>query len=220
MKYFRLVAAIGLGILVFTILMPWITVTFLGQFNISLLNLYNVVFNSFFSPSPSITPSSPQSIISESMIGILGILITILVYPISLILGVVSLAKKKVTLFAGVAGIISGVSWIVGVESLKTEVTQEASQSAGGLGGLIAQAASSMVTVGYGTYIAILGGVVILVAYFVKGESHENLQVDYIASEVKGIDNSEAVSILKMRLAKGEITKEEYEELKKTLQQE
>lgn len=184
MKYFRLVAGVGLLIVVLALVMPWLTITFLGQFNITLADIYR-----FISSGQSTAPSdSPQSSITESMAGVIGILITILAYPISIVLGTASLATRKATPFAGIAGIISGVSWILGVESLKAVMVREASQ-AGGFGGMMAATISSIVTIGYGTYIAIIGGIVIFIAYFITSESRAPTLSD--KQDTNAVQNSE-----------------------------
>ena len=58
------------------------------------------------------------------------------------------------------------VLWIFGIGSLKTTLVQEAAKQGGVFGQLIGSAIASLVTVGYGTYIAVIGGIFLFTAFF------------------------------------------------------
>ncbi|MCL4437361.1 MAG: hypothetical protein M1503_05135 [Thaumarchaeota archaeon] len=170
MDYFRIVAGVGLTILILAAMMPWFTVTFLDQFNISLADLYRLILSSTgrTQPPAGITPNS----LTEGTAGI-GLSLTLITYPVSLILGVAAIVKRKITPFAGIVGIFSGAFWMLGVDSLKSAAAKEGLKTIS-LGGMITAEASSVINVGHGAYVAIIGGVIILVSYFITGSHTPN----------------------------------------------
>jgi hypothetical protein len=169
-KYFSIVAGIGLLIMVLALTMPWLTITFLGQFSISLADVYRLIFSAQLQTAPKGTLGD----VTGFMPSITAIFITLVAYPASVILGLASMVTRKAAPFAGIVGIASGVSWIFGVNSLKVTLVQRAAES-GGFGDIIAGLAATLVRVDYGAYAVIIGGIVILLAYFVKGPTSTSL---------------------------------------------
>ncbi len=140
--------------------MPWLTVSFIGQFSFSLYDVYSLISKAGQNiPSRGLQPAS--TLTSAALP-----LAAIILYPLALLLGLISIASRKAIIPASVLAISAGITWIVGVESLKASIVGQASQAGGVLGGAFASAAASLVTVGYGAYAVIFGGILIAVGYY------------------------------------------------------
>jgi hypothetical protein len=87
--------------------------------------------------------------------------LAIILYPIATILAAVSIILKKVSPVAGIAGILTGLLWIFGVDSLKATIIQEAGRQ-GAFSQLFASMFASAISIGYGAFIPIIGGILLL----------------------------------------------------------
>ena len=122
MDYGKIVALVGTIIFLVSGFLPMISAS---EFIFSLFNLY----------TGSVTIDA----------GVIGILLTIILYPVAVILGFVSILKRKVSMVAGIVGLIC---WI-------------------GTLAYLAQA-NAVSHAGVGIYVGIAGAVIITIAYFLK----------------------------------------------------
>lgn len=122
MDYWKIVALVGTIIFLVSGFLPMISAS---EFSFSLFNLY----------TGSVTIDA----------GVIGILLTIILYPVAVILGFVSILKRKVAMVAGIVGLIC---WI-------------------GTLAYLAQA-NAVSHAGVGIYVGIAGAVIITIAYFLK----------------------------------------------------
>lgn len=122
MDYGKIVALVGTIIFLVSGFLPMISAS---EFSFSLFNLY----------TGSVTIDA----------GVIGILLTIILYPVAVILGFVSILKRKVAMVAGIVGLIC---WI-------------------GTLAYLAQA-NAVSHAGVGIYVGIAGAVIITIAYFLK----------------------------------------------------
>jgi hypothetical protein len=76
---------------------------------------------------------------------VIGILLTIILYPVAVILGFVSILKRKVAMVAGIVGLICWIGTLV----------------------YLAQA-NAVSLAGVGIYVGIAGAVIMAIAYFIK----------------------------------------------------
>jgi hypothetical protein len=89
-----------------------------------------------------------------------GLLITAILFPITVIAGFISLATSpKLTIVAGVLGIICWLGSLSAVLQLKSIIAET--------GAPFGVMAASVIQIGYGVYIGILGAIILLVSYFV-----------------------------------------------------
>lgn len=144
--------------------MPWLVIIFLGQFSISIADLYRLILEGLRGSIG--TYPAPVAFVGQLVLSAGPIIIAIILYPVSVVLGLVSLAIREATLPAAASGIISGISWFFGVESLKSIIVREAIRIGGPFGQVIAGALTSNVTVGYGAYIVVIGSIVVAIGYF------------------------------------------------------
>ena len=122
MDYGKIVALVGTIIFLVSGFLPMISAS---EFIFSLFNLY----------TGKVTIDA----------GVIGILLTIILYPVAVILGFVSVLKRKVAMVAGIVGLIC---WI---------------------GTLAYLAQSNAVSLaGVGIYVGIAGAVIMAIAYFLK----------------------------------------------------
>jgi len=122
MDYWKIVALVGTIIFLVSGFLPMISAS---EFSFSLFNLH----------TGSVTIDA----------GVIGILLTIILYPVAVILGFVSILKRKVAMVAGIVGLIC---WI-------------------GTLAYLAQA-NAVSHAGVGIYVGIAGAVIITIAYFLK----------------------------------------------------
>ncbi len=163
MKTSAILAIVGVIVLLIALVLPWIAVNAFGlSVGASLGEMYGALLEGLGSAQANYTPdiSSLSSLVSPTMIGILA---TLILYPVALIVGIVSVKVKKLTIAAGVLAIITGILWIVGIEGLKSTLAS--------LGSVQGIDISSMIGAGYGTYLAIISGVIFFVAFFVRNRA-------------------------------------------------
>lgn len=89
--------------------------------------------------------------------GALVILLTIVLYPIAIVLGFAGILKSKLALVAGILGIICWIGAIMTVSSLQSFV-----ESIPPIYG------SFSVEYGYGIFVGLIGAIIMLVAYFLE----------------------------------------------------
>lgn len=172
MKPVAILAVAGVLIVIITLPMPWIAINFPGQLGFSLSNIYSSILQGAGKTQVS---SAGQSIDYSSLaiqyLSSVGTLIAALIlYPLTLILGLLSIALKKLTIVAGVAGILTGLLWISGIEGLKSQVAQTLTAQGGIFGQAAANLVTSIISVGYGAYVTIIGGIVFVIAFLLRNQ--------------------------------------------------
>jgi hypothetical protein len=174
---FRALAAIGVLLFVIALPLPWLTINILGQYNISLLNIYNLIAKAQQVPTGMGTNAGQLAqAVGNLLPSLQALLIAIVIYPISVLLGILAIAVRKLCGPAGLFGILTAVLWIFGIESLKSALVSYVQGLGGtiggsfasGLAGLVAGALASAVTTGTGVYAMIIGGILILVGAFTR----------------------------------------------------
>jgi hypothetical protein len=161
MQPFRLVAAVGAILFLLSAVMPWLTVNvpIIGQFSLTMADTYRFIAQQ---RQPQPKPDKPENP-AEQIGGMVGtallILLSILLFPISALLGLASILARRAALAAGLLAIFTGILWIAGIESLKSQIVGQAS-----LGGVLSKQLASLlaaaIQIGYGVYIAIIAGIV------------------------------------------------------------
>ena len=122
MDYWKSVALVGAIIFLFSGFLPMVSGS---EFIFSLFNLY----------TGKVTIDA----------GVIGILLTIRLYPVAVILGFVSVLKRKVAMVAGIVGLICWTGTLA----------------------YLAQA-NAVSHAGVGIYVGIAGAVIMAIAYFLK----------------------------------------------------
>jgi hypothetical protein len=140
LDYWKIVALIGTVIFLFSGFLPLISDNlFSPSASFSLFNLYTIA-------AQGITSGEGSTVGTVSMdVGAIGILLTFILYPIAVILGFVSIAKRKVAMAAGILGLLCWVGAMIALSSL-----------------------NAMQYAGLGVYIGIAGAIIIAIAYFMK----------------------------------------------------
>jgi len=140
LESFKIVALIGTLLFLFSAFLPLASNSlfdFAGSF--SLLNIYSAL-------GQSVSTSGGGGSLSAADIGVLiGVLMLIVLFPVALILGLVSIVKRRIALPAGILGILC---WI---------------------GGLIVLNQFSILSyAGLGVYLGLVGAIILAAAYFMK----------------------------------------------------
>ena len=136
LESFKIVALIGTLLFLFSAFLPLASHSlfdFAGSF--SLLNVYSAL-------GQSVSTAGGGGSLSAADI---GVLMLIVLFPVALILGLVSIVKRKIALPAGILGILC---WI---------------------GGLIVLNQFSILSyAGLGVYLGLVGAIILAAAYFMK----------------------------------------------------
>jgi len=136
LEYWKIAASIGTIVFLFSAFLPLITITVLDTTaSISLADLYSALTNAAEQTARDITV----------LIRSYGILLTVLLYPVTVVLGFVSIAKRKAAFAAGTLGIVCWLGSIIALSSLQ-----------------------ALQYIGLGIYVGFLGAIILLVASALK----------------------------------------------------
>ena len=167
-----LLMGIGLVILGSGLVMPWFTIDAEG---FSLSYIYIAVFYpaAINPPWPFTTPYDLFDNISQALLGYPVFAVALVLYPLSLSFGIVSLIRNKLKLVAGILVFSTGIIWIVGTEVFKSSIMQEAINKAlveGGRWMIWGESSlrSFQLTLGYGAYAVLLSGILLLTAFYIQ----------------------------------------------------
>ena len=164
MKVYRIVAGIGALLLLISSAMPWITVTFLARYDVTLLNIYDAISQP--SSGYSDFEEDPTSVLSQTYWGIGAIVLSLIIFPLDVILSIASMIYRRLTIVSGFLSISISLLWIFGLESLKTEFANQLALEGGIFGPMVAETISSIISLGTGAYLPILSGLIFFTAYF------------------------------------------------------
>lgn len=185
------IALIGLIIIGSSLFASWITLQVsVVSFSVSMADIYHMISSILSLANTSSQTTDPISqipldtnVISQipemdngsQIIRILfASLLTIIGLPIVIVLGIiaVSIGKRKLVFITGIFGIMCSISWIYAISGLKSILSDVANTSGGGFGeamfsGIISSFVSG-ISFGYGTIIALLGSILLILAFFKK----------------------------------------------------
>jgi low temperature requirement protein LtrA len=166
MQPFRLVAAVGAILFLLSAVMPWLTVNvpIIGQFSLTMADTYRFIAQQM-QPQPKL--ENPAEQVGRMVGSMLPILFSIILFPISALLGIASILARQAALAAGLLAILTGILWIAGIESLKSQIVEQASLG-GVLGKQLASLLAAVIQIGYGVYVAIIAGIIMLIASSIK----------------------------------------------------
>ncbi len=160
-----ILAVVVLCLVLVALILPWLTVSILGMFSFSLLDIFRGSFTADESGTgrPDVTQlasSYPDTNVAMAM--------TLITYVIALFFSVIALASSRLRMRAlgsgGFSALSSAVLWIYMIESLKSHAISES----GGLGQMFGAVLSSAVNIGVGTYLVLIAGIVGMAAYFLR----------------------------------------------------
>jgi hypothetical protein len=134
LEYWKITALIGAIIFLISAFLPWISLSLFDMTSaFNLINTYTSLGQS--SSTGSVTVSSLDY----------GILLTIILYPITAVLGFASIMKRSISLAAGILGIICWIGCIVTLASY-----------------------NYLQFAGLGIFVGIIGSIILIIAYSLK----------------------------------------------------
>lgn len=169
MKTYLILAGLGLMIFILAYIVPWLTLSPSGEVRkFSLPQVYGMLLWLMEHPPPTTIFTSPSDIFLIFLPSTFGVIVSIILYPFTIALSLLSIHFRRQSLVAGFLGIMTGLLWFIGVETMKASIVQEAGKQGGVLGRFITAALSWSITAGYGAYLMILGGFVFIVAFYFR----------------------------------------------------
>ena len=155
MKTWQIIALTGTIVFLFAGMLPFVSAQFMGMtFSISLFDFYGLVGGS--NSTGLLANYTPQAIMAPPSFGA-ELLVTMVLFPIVVIAGFISVIRPKVTILAGILGVLCWLGSLLAVLQLKSLISQQ-----GTLGAL----AAGSIQIGSGVYMGILGAVILLASYF------------------------------------------------------
>lgn len=159
LEYWRIIALIGIIVFLFSLFSPLVS---LGGAGVSLLFTYSVT-GDISLPDNAVIRATLGHIFSVreyeeyTQGAALKILITMILFPIALAIGFISLIiNHKMALVSGMLGIICWLSSIWAVMEIKSMAIEKGAQSW-----------SEAITFGSGIIVGIVGAVVLIISYFI-----------------------------------------------------
>jgi hypothetical protein len=141
LDYWKIAVLIGTMVFLISAFLPMTNV------GVNLVDLYRIIVSVMTQGSTSTDVGSLGTLPADIYVAAIGILLTIILWPIALILGFVSIAKRRVALAAGILGVICWIGAIMFVAILQSYY---------------------VVQYGAGIFVGFAGAVILLVAYFLK----------------------------------------------------
>lgn len=163
LKVWQIFVLIGTVVFFFSALLPMFSVQFIWTFSISLLDIYG-----WIGRGPPVNEATSEWIQAFSSVG-LGLLLTAILFPLTIVVALVSLRiGPKLCLIAGFLGISCWLSSVLSVVQLKSLMAQS--------GGPFGALAASFIQIGYGVYVGILGSMLLIASYIVGRSEIRKLQ--------------------------------------------
>ncbi len=180
-SYRFLLLPIALGLLVPPLIMPWVTLNFLGTSNLSPLDLIPSSFDGMNSDiTLELVRDHPKVLFHDlvrSYNATALYLISIVTYLVSIAAMTLSISLKNsrkliICLIAGVLAITSAIFWFIMIESVKESFAQQAALTGGLIGGEFKGSertlANTLLNAGLGPYMVAAGGAVGIFNYFIQ----------------------------------------------------
>ncbi|MEM3872640.1 MAG: hypothetical protein QXE05_08790 [Nitrososphaeria archaeon] len=177
MKTYKIISTLGIVLLIISSFLPWITLhTLNGEVkNLNMIEFYNTLFNYLLKGS---SQQALFTLISSNQF----ILLSIILYTVSVILAIASLAFHKLNLYTGTFCSITGLSWIISIDYNKFPLFQ-----------IMNVSETSIITIGYGLYSVLLVGIVFFTAFFLEERIVKrpqfNAQISKLDSQIKKLDD-------------------------------
>jgi hypothetical protein len=150
LENWKIIALIGAIVFLASAFLPLLAA---GSLGVSLVDFYSLIgWVLGQSEASSGIFSGPINLPAEVTIAVIGIFSTLILYPITVVLGFVSFLRRKVALVAGILGIVCWVGAIMFIASIQSMM------------GMFAEALGY----GVGIFVGLLGAIVLLVAFFLK----------------------------------------------------
>ncbi|MCX8189111.1 MAG: hypothetical protein N3F64_05320 [Nitrososphaeria archaeon] len=176
MKTYKIISTLGVILLIVSSFLPWITLhTLKGEVkNFNMIEFYNTLFN-YLLKGPS------QQILFTLMSNNQLILLSIILYTVSVALALASIAFHKLNLYTGTFCSITGLSWIISIDYNKFSLFETMNLSE-----------TSIITIGYGLYSLLLVGIIFFTAFFLEERIVKrpqfNAQISKLDSQIKKLD--------------------------------
>jgi len=168
MAYHFILIPLALGFLLPSLIIPWAVINFLGQYSYSPLDIITAIISS--QPQNKFHLLNLIATYNDSYFAIIFSMVTYITSIATMIVSAISkMYKSKIGLIAGALSITSGVLWIYSIESFKIHFIQNAVESGGIIGeefkGRENIIINSIVIMGFGHYLALISGVIAILAY-------------------------------------------------------
>jgi hypothetical protein len=154
---FRVVAVIGLLILLIGSVVPWVSINLLifGRLTLNFIGILNLTLNQIPSIGRQLSSSLSTSLLT----------ISIITYVLSVVTTATGIAFRTSCIVGGVSAIISGTSFILGIYIAKSEAT---------IFKPLEQLIKTLVNIEVGPILTITAGVITLIAYTIKEKQTKN----------------------------------------------
>lgn len=198
MNYAFILLTVAIGLLLLSLLLPWIITNIFGQRAYTLLDVTTILLNNQITEEN--TPANNSSKIRMDPVladlssnvylnSSLALFFSMILYPISIIILIASIVvagfdkiKKgrfkifggwpKITLIAGILVVLASVSWIYSLQSFKTQFSEHAELAGGIIGeewkGNASVVIDRMIVMGFGPFVGIVSGIIGIFTYFVE----------------------------------------------------
>ncbi len=164
----RIVIAVGFAFVYLSIGAGWLHVTSgITAHSYNVLDLAGSVgpyVSSGYLPSNSSIDGEIWVLLAPALVSQSPLVVAEWAFPVSLVLSVAAFFRWKLMLFAGISGVLSGSSWVWGIGLIRGGVVSQLN-SWYGYGGRVV---SSSIDPQIGAYIAVVGGIVFIVGYFLS----------------------------------------------------
>ena len=162
MNYAFILLTVAIGLVLLSLLIPWIITNIFGQRAYTLLDVTTILLNNQITEETTTTTASNSSkirmdpVLSDLSSNVypnssLALFFSMILYPISIIILIASIVvagfdkiKKdrfkifggwsKITLIAGILVVVASVSWIYSLQSFKTQFSEHAELAGGIIG--------------------------------------------------------------------------------------
>lgn len=150
LENWKIIALIGAIVFLASAFLPLLAA---GSLGVSLVDFYSLIgWVLGQSEASSGIFSGPINLSAEATVAVIGMLLTLILYPITVVLGFLSFLKRKVALVAGTLGIICWVGatvFIVGIQSMIGTFAEPLGY-------------------GVGIFVGLIGAIILLLAFFLK----------------------------------------------------
>lgn len=176
LTYYRFIfLPAALGLLLPSLIMPWVVINFLGS---SLFSPIDIIGTFYWQDSSRLSSNSAQRFdlydLLSSYGDSFGASVASMVLYVSSIVGVISAImfkahRSRLVISAAFLAILSSALWLYSIESLKSSFSQQAAITGGIVGeefrGHERALADIIIGVGFGPYVALAGGAVGILSY-------------------------------------------------------
>lgn len=135
LENYKIAALIGTIVFLLSGVLPLVSISLFDfSYYFSLFNAYGLVMQGGSSSSASFTVTA----------GSVGVILMIILYPVALILGIVSIFKRKIAAVAGILGLICWIGWAMALNELQVMSYAGLALYVGFLGAIILLIASAL----------------------------------------------------------------------------